>query len=843
MYQWRRLQFFEDRSTTQLQGAPPAELRDSTCSTSGRGQAAFGTPGGAVLVVGRGLQAKLAFRAHAAAVLHLHQLKELVVGRDEAVYFYGRDGRGPCLAFEGPKRRVASFRGYLLTVKSAAVAAAAAGVSQRAPDAADGGSGASVSDELNIYDLKNKLVVYAAPVTGQVAHVLCEWGAVVVVLTDGSAMWVAEKDVATKLEMLFRKNLYSVAMNLIGGGAVEAGAAADVARRYADHLYAKQDYGEAMVQYAKTVGHLEPSYVIQRYLDPSRIADLTHYLEALHAARLATADHTTLLLNCYTKLKDVAKLDEFIRSEEAGSGAGGPPHYDVETVVRVCRMAGYFEHAMAVAAAAGEHEWHMRILIEDLGRVGDALDVIAQLPLYEAAATLRQYGKALVEREPERTADALVALCTGAWRIADGGSGGDSASLVNEAREAALRDGLLPSPMEFARAFTDCPAALTAFLERFLAAAAALGDSSHRYADVHDCLLELYLVKLELEPKLEASSAATNKATAGGSVSKEARQDRALILLQSAWPTHAEEPAYNKDLALMLCQMAGFVPGLLLLYERMRLYKEVLATYMAAHDTQASCPAAATNTVAFLPGIVVIHVKEYGYGGLIGLIGCCKRLGNAATGGDPSLWADLLAYFGDRGEDCGAAVAQVLEHLEGDKAGRAGALLSPLVVLQTLARNPHLTLGVVRGYVSRQLAADAEAIEEDRAAIVKYQEHTAKLRVELEELRTSTHVFQASKCSTCSYALDLPAVHFFCQHSYHHRCLSDGDSRGSDTAECPICAPGNRTILDTKRSLEQGAGNHDRFFQQVLSSSDGFSVIAEYFGRGLMNKGREIGTS
>eukprot|EP00850_Spirogloea_muscicola_P019645 SM000195S05292 [mRNA] locus=s195:175118:179324:- [translate_table: standard] len=834
MYQWRRLQFFEDRSAAQLPAALPAELRDAMCSTSGRGQAAFGTPGGAVLVVGRGLQAKLAFRTHAAAVLHLHQLKELVVGRDEAVYFYGRDGRGPCLAFEGPKRRVASFRGYLLTVKSAAAAAAAVGVSQRAPDAADGGSGATVCDELNIYDLKNKLVVYAAPVTGQVAHVLCEWGAVVVVLTDGSAMWVAEKDVATKLEMLFRKNLYSVAMNLIGGGAVDAGAAADVARRYADHLYAKQDYGEAMVQYAKTVGHLEPSYVIQRYLDPSRIADLTRYLEALHAARLATADHTTLLLNCYTKLKDVAKLDKFIRSEEAGSGAGGPPRYDVETVIRVCRMAGYFEHAMVVAAAAGEREWHMRILIEDLGRIGDALDAIAQLPLYEAAATLRQYGKALVEREPGRTADALVALCTGAWRIADGDASGDSASLVNEAREAALRDGLLPSPMEFARAFTDCPAALTAFLERFLAAAAALGDSSHRYADVHDCLLELYLVKLELEPELEAGSAATSKETAGGSVGKEARQDRALTLLQSAWPTHAEEPAYNKDLALMLCQMAGFVPGLLLLYERMRLYKEVLATYMAAHDTQASSAAAALRMVAWLPGMVGISVEDDG------LIGCCKRLGNAAHGGDPSLWADLLAYFGDLGEDCGVAV--VLEHLEGDKAGRAGGLLSPLVVLQTLARNPHLTLGIVRGYVSRQRLPMRRSfrINYDKGA---RNEHTAKLRVELEELQTSTHVFQASKCSTCSYALDLPAVHFFCQHSYHHRCLSDGDSGACDTAECPTCAPGNRTILDTKRSLEQGAGNHDRFFQQVLSSSDGFSVIAEYFGRGLMNKGWEIGIS
>lgn len=82
----------------------------------------------------------------------------------------------------------------------------------------------------------------------------------------------------------------------------------------------------------------------RRFLDAQRIHNLTSYLELLHdkvwkggwaialawqdsafqhvSARfpflnpmllqgLASADHTTLLLNCYTRLKDVAKLDAF----------------------------------------------------------------------------------------------------------------------------------------------------------------------------------------------------------------------------------------------------------------------------------------------------------------------------------------------------------------------------------------------------------------------------------------------------------------------------------------------------------------------------------------------------
>lgn len=49
----------------------------------------------------------------------------------------------------------------------------------------------------------------------------------------------------------------------------------------------------------------------------------------------ATADHTTLLLNCYTKLKDVNKLENFLH----GSGAGPDQlQFDTETAVKVGRL-------------------------------------------------------------------------------------------------------------------------------------------------------------------------------------------------------------------------------------------------------------------------------------------------------------------------------------------------------------------------------------------------------------------------------------------------------------------------------------------------------------------------
>ena len=50
-----------------------------------------------------------------------------------------------------------------------------------------------------------------------------------------------------------------------------------------------------------------------QFLDAQRIRNLTSYLQELHEQGVANADHTTLLLNCYTKLMDNERLDAFIK--------------------------------------------------------------------------------------------------------------------------------------------------------------------------------------------------------------------------------------------------------------------------------------------------------------------------------------------------------------------------------------------------------------------------------------------------------------------------------------------------------------------------------------------------
>jgi len=69
----------------------------------------------------------------------------------------------------------------------------------------------------------------------------------------------------------------------------DAKVVAEIQARYAGHLYNKHDHDGAMQQYLATIGHLEPSFVIRKFLDAQRILNLTAYLEALHSKALTSA--------------------------------------------------------------------------------------------------------------------------------------------------------------------------------------------------------------------------------------------------------------------------------------------------------------------------------------------------------------------------------------------------------------------------------------------------------------------------------------------------------------------------------------------------------------------------
>nr|CAD7402388.1 unnamed protein product [Timema cristinae] len=128
-------------------------------------------------------------------------------------------------------------------------------------------------------------------------------------------------------------------------------------------------------------------------------------------------------------------------------------------------------------------------------------------------------------------------------------------------------------------------------------------------------------------------------------------------------------------------------------------------------------------------------------------------------------------------------------------------LLSPLLVVDALSHSGTATVGEVRNYLLSVLHSEHELTEQEQQLSLKYRQETDKIREKIKDIQTS------------------------CFQSY-----------AENENECPACLPENKKILDVIRSQEQSRDLHETFHSQLERADDGFSLVADYFGRGVFNK-------
>lgn len=178
---------------------------------------------------------------------------------------------------------------------------------------------------------------------------------------------------SAKLDILYSRNLHPLAIQFAETAHLPSSQLNTILQKYGDYLFSRGDYDAALQQYLRAIDTINPSEIIRKYLDVQRIANLVSILEELHAQKLANADHTTLLLNCYARLKNVEQLERFIKQENG-------VEFDVDTAIQVCRQGRYYEQAAFLAQKYGEHDTFISILVENLKQYSRALKYIKQLP-------------------------------------------------------------------------------------------------------------------------------------------------------------------------------------------------------------------------------------------------------------------------------------------------------------------------------------------------------------------------------------------------------------------------------------------------------------------------------
>ncbi|KAF6813543.1 vacuolar membrane protein [Colletotrichum sojae] len=741
----------------------------------------------------------------------------VVVAREDAIYTYTLEGRGAPRAYESPKRLVSIYQDYVALICPPSSSAA-----DKPTDTMRRRFGGGAADAL----FNASTFVLLEPdlrVTGHTQSLISPfkaifqiWGDLFILTQDGKVNRYHEKSLQQRLEMLYQRNMFPLAIELAQKSGMDATQQSGIFRRFGDHLYQKADYDGAMVQYIKAIDTTEPSQVIRKFLDTQRIHNLIQYLEQLHEHRKATADHTTLLLNCYAKLKDIDKLEAFIKSP-------GDLKFDLETAISMCRQGGYYEQAAYLAKKHGETDLVVDILIEDSKKYDDALDFIWRQDPEVAYPCLKKYARVLIENCPKDATNIFVDYYTGKYRprihivpiedgeeaVASGGvvagaanavqnlsnflplpymntssiasptTPGTNAKAINGDTAFILNPEDIPAPKYTPprprtafSSFIDHPDEFIVFLEACLEEQTL--DESDR-TDIYTTLFEMYLHKSN-EKK--------------GETHREEWESKAKKLIEG------QNIPMESSNVLLLSHLSDFKDGTTLVKEQSGLLFDIFRSYTSAKDTRGAIKA----------------LRKYGPE-------------------EPQLYPAALAYFtSDQRilEEAGPdELAAVLGKIDKD------GLMAPLQVIQTLVGQNGsggggvATMGMIKPYLHETIDRERREIAANRRRISAFRTETEQKRAEMADLGGKPAVFQSTRCAACTAPLDLPAVHFLCKHSFHQRCLrAEG--------ECPQCANDNATIRALRKTQIETASKHELFKAELERSEDRFGTVAEWFGRGVM---------
>lgn len=120
---------------------------------------------------------------------------DIVVARDDAVYFYRPPGRGPCYAYEGPKNLVSIYKDYIVLVSPPQSSSLAKSSSMTR-------FGRSQADDVfststfTLLETDLKFVAHSEALVSQVKGLFIEWGDLFILTLDGKvsvySKWSAE---------------------------------------------------------------------------------------------------------------------------------------------------------------------------------------------------------------------------------------------------------------------------------------------------------------------------------------------------------------------------------------------------------------------------------------------------------------------------------------------------------------------------------------------------------------------------------------------------------------------------------------------------------------------------
>ena len=632
-----------------------------------------------------------------------------------------------------------------------------------------------------------------------------------------------EKDNKEKFDSFYKKGLYDTAFKYAINLNYDDKKKSEISLRHAKYLYEKGEYEKSIEQYVNTINYQDPSYVIQKFLEGSKLDFLIKYLEKLLDNETfkktcdseQLKDYTALLLNCYIKQKQTQKLKKFVDDKKLNDPIS------IKTAIEVCKDTKEYDLALTIAKNAQMTEAYIQILMDLKGDYIESLEYLKGVKNIVAKYNLLlKYGEKFLEKEASQTSDVITNLVTDIIHIKNFEM--DKISNLSDIQKRQI----VELPNEKLKTIPELKVTDEKILNLSPNEIKAIQEIKY------DKIINIFVVKdgdfyeqKENSPRnmliklLNLMMENDNKCPCSIAVRRiELYVDELVNLNQSTSGISIfdemnkifENPKFkeiDKSYILMLFKVTKFNLGVEKLTEIMKLNDELCQIYMDNHE----------------------YPK---------LLEFCKRKKNEQNGRNFIIQA--LCYLIHTSQEAtknyiGPYIKQILDLIKGDDG------FNPMLLLQIIGKeredsinNKVLEFKYAKNYIMEWLINQQEQLNEDRKICLSNVDKIQKTNNQIEELKTKAKMFSMSKCLICKSQVKPPFVFFACNHA----CCSECTKYSYDEEEevsCPVCQKEERTLLDRIEQTKAIAKDQNSFFTELKGKAKKFNLFAEFLGKGIFN--------
>ena len=588
-----------------------------------------------------------------------------------------------------------------------------------------------------------------------------------------------ELDNKEKFDSFYKRQFFEVAYTYGKNLGYDKKKLSEISKLYAEHLYRKGDFEKSIDQYKLTINYLDPSYVIQKFLDGSKLNHLIDYLEALQnnddfkakCNNERLKDFTALLLNCYIKQKQIKKLKDFVEKKNIKD------EVTIKTAIEVCKDTNKTDLALSIAQKEKMLDSFIQILMDIKGDFKESLETIAKIgDIKKKFDLLIAYGEKFLEKKDviDEAMKVISKLIEEIINIKNNNPNDEKLKNINYEKITSIfiskesEDRLEKLLDDIMEKDSDCPKQI--ILRR----------------------IELYVDKYT-EKKYDSA-------------------EKIKMILTN--PKFKDK--LDKNYLLMLFKISGFNQGVTELSKIMELDQDLLQIYMDQYEypkINESCAEVMKKNEG--------KKKKVNY--WLQALNYYISISSKST----------ISYLGKY-------IEEVLDHLAESKEEDFSPMI--LLDILNKARSTHghiIEFKVIKKFIINWIEKQQESLKKDKKETEDNYKKIEENNKQLKELQMTAKSYSVTRCPLCGGALDIPFVYFICGHGYHQSCLN-GESY--EEVECSTCKTKMNQFISKIEEGKKLAGEPEKFYNDLNNENNEnkFDVFASYLGKGIfINKNEE----